>query len=79
MDYLAQPTRHTHVINLIVKSIIKQFDLPKAQVDGILDEATKELFTLAGDLALRKSNRVMIMMMMMRKMITRRVGSMSKH
>ena len=41
-----------HVINLVVKSIIKQFDLPKAQADGILDKATKELLALAGDIVL---------------------------
>jgi hypothetical protein len=43
-----------HVINLVVKSIIKQFDLPKAQADGILDEATKELLALAGDIVLEE-------------------------
>ena len=43
-----------HVINLVVKSIIKQFDLSKAQADGILDEATKELLALAGDIVLEE-------------------------
>jgi hypothetical protein len=43
-----------HILNLVVKSIIKQFDLPKAQANGILDEATKELLALAGDIALEE-------------------------
>ena len=50
-----------HVINLVVKSIIKQFDLPNSKKtsgdddevdhedDGRLDEATEELLKLAGD------------------------------
>lgn len=40
----------THVLNLVVKSIIKQFDLPTKQGDKVLDDATKELVNLAGDL-----------------------------
>jgi len=43
-----------HILNLVVKSIIKQFDLPKAQADGIIDEATKELLALAGDIDLEE-------------------------
>ncbi len=43
-----------HILNLMVKSIIKQFDLPKAQANGILDEATKELLALTGDIALEE-------------------------
>jgi hypothetical protein len=43
-----------HILNLVVKSIIKQFDLPKATADGILDEATRDLLALAGDLALEE-------------------------
>jgi len=43
-----------YVINLVVKSIIKKFDLPKAQANGILDEATKELLALAGDIILKE-------------------------
>jgi hypothetical protein len=37
----------THVLNLVIKSIIRQFDLPKAQGDKILDEAANELLNLA--------------------------------
>lgn len=40
----------THILNLVVKSVIKQFDLPKAQADKALDAATEELLTLAGDI-----------------------------
>jgi hypothetical protein len=36
-----------HVLNLVVKSIIRQFDLPKEQADSILDEANDELHNLA--------------------------------
>jgi hypothetical protein len=35
-----------HIINLVVKSIIRQFDLPKKQADGLLDEAQDELHNL---------------------------------
>ena len=40
----------THVINLVVKSIIRQFDLPTSKGDGNVNEATKELLLLAGDI-----------------------------
>lgn len=40
----------THVLNLVVKSIIKQFDLPKGQADKDLDVAAKELLLLAGNI-----------------------------
>ena len=54
MTFLEPPIRRCflHVINLVVKSIIKQFDLSKAQANGILDKATKELLALAGDIVL---------------------------
>ena len=47
-----------HILNLVVKSILKQFDLPKKknasgddddQIDEIIDKASKELLQLAGD------------------------------
>ena len=44
----------THVLNLVVKSIIKQFDLPKEQGDQVLDEAAEELLNLAGDIELEE-------------------------
>jgi len=43
------------LLNLMVKSIIKQFNLPKAHwADRIINKATKELFALAGDIELEK-------------------------
>jgi len=33
----------THILNLIVKSVIRQFDLPKSKGEKILDDAAKEL------------------------------------
>ncbi|KAF8808862.1 hypothetical protein BYT27DRAFT_7095431 [Phlegmacium glaucopus] len=38
-----------HILNLVVQSIIKKFDLPKAQED-ILGKAKTELFNLAGNI-----------------------------
>jgi len=40
----------THILNLVAKSIIKQFDVPKAHADDVLDDAAKELAALAVDL-----------------------------
>ena len=42
----------THVLNLVVKSIIRQFDLPNSRADKnqIFDEGTKELSSLAGNI-----------------------------
>jgi hypothetical protein len=46
-----------HILNLVVKSIIRQFDVPasKKRLDGEeddenMDEATKELLKLAGEI-----------------------------
>jgi hypothetical protein len=39
-----------HVINLIAKSIIRQFDIPKTKKEKALDEAAQELVALAGNL-----------------------------
>jgi hypothetical protein len=39
-----------HILNLVAKTLIRQFDLPKGQVDAALDEAEKELISLAGEL-----------------------------
>ena len=44
----------THVLNLVVKSVIHQFDLPKSKGDKILDEAAKELLSLAGNIELEE-------------------------
>ena len=40
----------THILNLIAKSIIRQFDLPKAQANRVFDEATTALMELAGNI-----------------------------
>jgi len=41
-----------HIVNLVAKSIIKQFDIPKRQDNDHLDEAEQELHNLAGDIDL---------------------------
>jgi len=40
----------THVLNLVVKSIIRQFDLPKTKGGAVLNEAAEELLNLAGNI-----------------------------
>jgi len=40
----------THILNLVAKSILKQFDLPKAEADEALDAATQALADLAVDI-----------------------------
>ena len=42
----------THILNLVAKSIIKQFDVPKARAGKVLDDAANELAALAVDLDL---------------------------
>jgi hypothetical protein len=46
----------THVLNLVVKSIIRQFDSPKSKADKNSNEATNELFSLAGNLEFDKDD-----------------------
>jgi hypothetical protein len=38
-----------HIVNLVAKSIIKQFNVPKKREDEHLDEAEQELRNLVGD------------------------------
>ena len=40
----------THTLNLVSKSILKQFNLPKAEADDALDAAAQALADLAGDI-----------------------------
>lgn len=40
----------THILSLVAKSVMKQFDLPKARADESLDAATQALANLAGDI-----------------------------
>ena len=52
-DFLGAPNRtrcFTHILNLIAKSILKQFDLPKAKADEALDAAAQALADLAGEI-----------------------------
>jgi hypothetical protein len=44
----------THILNLVAKSIIKQFDVPKARADEVLDDAANSLAALAVDLDLEE-------------------------
>lgn len=39
-----------HIVNLVAKSLLKQFDIPKKKADAALDEAEQELLALAEDL-----------------------------
>jgi hypothetical protein len=49
-----------HILNLVVKSIIRQFDIPASrktsdgEEDNLNDEATKELLKLAGEINLEE-------------------------
>ena len=43
-----------HVLNLVVKSVIRQFDLPKKRVEAILKEAKAKLVQLAGNLEIEE-------------------------
>lgn len=66
LDDFPGPANHTrcflHILNLVVKSIIRQFDLPKSKKtsdgadedDHTLDAATRELLKLAGDIDLEE-------------------------
>jgi len=40
----------SHILNLVAKSVMKQFDLPKARAGKALDTATEALANLAGDI-----------------------------
>lgn len=39
-----------HVLNLIAKSVVRQFDVPKTQVNKVVDKATNALLELAGNI-----------------------------
>ena len=43
-----------HIISLIAKSVIKQFDVPKAQASEVLDQGVEELMALAGEIKLEE-------------------------
>jgi hypothetical protein len=44
----------THILNLIAKSIIRQFDVPKSQQNQALDKSLQELQALAVDIDLEE-------------------------
>ena len=39
-----------HIINLVVKSILQQFDVPKSKANEALDDASKALLDIAEDI-----------------------------
>jgi hypothetical protein len=45
-----------HIINLVVKSILRQFDVPKAKANEALDEASKVLHHIAEDIEIEEAN-----------------------
>jgi hypothetical protein len=45
----------THILNLVVKSILRQFDVPKMKVGEVLDEALRELANIAGNIELEEA------------------------
>jgi hypothetical protein len=53
VEYPGAPNRarcFTHILNLVVKSIMRQFDVPSKRSDAIMDESAYELQKLAGDI-----------------------------
>jgi hypothetical protein len=45
----------THILNLVVKVILRQFDMPKDKGDDALDVASRALLDLAGDIDLEEA------------------------
>ena len=43
-----------HIINLVAKSVIKQFDIPKPRAGDTLDNGVADLITLAGEIELEE-------------------------
>ena len=50
-----------HIVNLVAKSVIRQFDVQKKQDDEHLDEAEQDLRNLAGDVDLENEQAEEIM------------------
>jgi hypothetical protein len=44
----------THILNLVVKVILRQFDVPKAKASEALDVASRALVELAGDIEMEE-------------------------
>jgi hypothetical protein len=47
-----------HIVNLVAKLIIKQFDVPQKREDEHLDAAEQDLHNLAGDIGLEEQESV---------------------
>ena len=64
----------THILNLVVKVILCQFDMLKAKVDEVLDVASQALVDLAGDIEMERPlwTREMMMRRMMMMMTEKR-------
>jgi hypothetical protein len=45
----------THILNLVVKVILRQFDVPKAKAGKALDVASQVLVDLAGDIEMEEA------------------------
>jgi hypothetical protein len=45
----------THILNLVVKVILRQFDVPKAKAGSALDATSQVLVDLAGDIDLEEA------------------------
>ena len=65
-----------HILNLVVKSVIKQFDLLEMQADNILNDAHQALLELAKDLE-HKELQSQKMAIAMKMMTAQRDGSMN--
>ena len=48
-------TLFTHILNLVVKVILRQFDVPKAKAGEALDVASQALADLAGNIDLEEA------------------------
>ena len=67
----------THILNLVVKVILCQFDMPKAKGDNALDVASQALLDLAGDIEME--NEAMDKNMKEQEDDDRREGSVDLH
>src|SRR6266478_9644037 len=47
-----------HILNLVVKSILKQFDVPRNRTDGIVSLAEQELAMLSRDLDIEEASTI---------------------
>ena len=57
-DFPGTPNRtrcFTHILNLVAKSVMKQFNLPKAKAGEALTAAAQAISTLAGDIETKES------------------------